>query len=261
MSSRRPSRPGPSRPGASGPAAPAVDTAVVEQAVAELRRRLQGAGRRDVAAQLHRELGDDVPLHGLKPADTHRIGLELLRRHRTGGLPFALAAGDLLFNGNLEEGQVGAQLVGALARLVTGGDFERFDAWAATLTNPHTADALGLSCIAPAMAAKPSIGIRLQTWAKDESPWRRRAALAAFIPLVREGRFLTDALDVAALVMTDPHPAVREAVATVMVEASRLQAGRVAEFLAAWKDRAPADLLRPAAAKLSPEQRAAVLGE
>ncbi len=255
MASRRPDR---SRP--SGPPAPAVDMAVVEQAIAEVRRRLQGAGRREVAAQLHRELGDDVPLYGCKPADTHHIGLELLRRHRTGGLPFALAAGDLLFNGNLEEGQVGAQLVGALARLVTGGDFDRFEAWAASLTNPQTADALGLSCLAPAMAAKPSIAMRLQGWAKDASPWRRRAALAAFVPLVREGRFLTDAFEVTELVMTDPHPAVREAVANLMVEASRLQAERVAEFLLGWKGRAPEDLLRPAADKLSPDQRTAVLG-
>ncbi len=235
--------------------------AQVEQLVGDLRRRLKQAGRQDVAAQIRRTVGADVPCYGVKAADVHRIGMELVRRLRTGGLPLTLEFADPLWkSGSLEEGLVAGQAIAALARLVTGGDFERADAWADSLNNAQTADALATSLVAHSLAAKPSLVQKLQEWAKASSPWRRRAAVAAFGPLVREGRFLTDALGVAELLMTDEHPDVQAGVGNMLMEASRLQAPRVAEFLREWRDRAPQSLLRIAATKLPPEERKSVLG-
>ena len=229
--------------------------------MSELRRRLERSGRRDVAAQLRRTLGEGVPCYGIKAAEVHAIGLEAVRRLRSGGLARTMEIADELFKtGNLEEGLIGAQLVGALARLIGSGEFERFDAWADTLTNAQTADALATQCISRSMAAKPSIAMRLVDWAKSPSPWRRRAAVMAFAPLVREGRFMTDALTVAEVVMTDLHEDVQRGVGTMLLEATRLQAPRVVEFLAPWKEKAPRLLLQTAATKLSGEDRAAVLG-
>lgn len=243
------------------PEQPQIDRAQVEQHVNDVRNRLKRAGRPDVAGQKRKSLGADVSCYGVKPPDVHQIGLDALRRVRSAGLPMTIAiAGDLFSTGNVEEGIVGAQMVASLARLVTGNDFDAFDRWANGLTNAQTADALGTSCISPAMAAKPSIALRLQDWAKAESPWRRCAALAAFVPVVREGRFLTDALSVAELVMTDEHEDVQRAVGTMLMEAARLQADRVVEFLKMWKDRSPKLLLQTAATKLGGEQRTSILG-
>ncbi len=190
----------------------------------------------------------------------HQIGLDAVRRLRSGGLPLSMAIADpLLAGGNLEEGMAGTQIVGALARLISGADFERFDKWAGSLTNAQTADALGTGCIGPAMAATPSLALKLLDWAKSPSPWRRRAAVAAFVPLVREGRFLTDAISVAELLMEDSHEDVQRGVGTMFLEASRLQAPRVVEFLASWKHTSPTLLLQVAATKLSQADRAAVL--
>ncbi|MEX2431676.1 MAG: DNA alkylation repair protein [Dehalococcoidia bacterium] len=244
-----------------GPPAPAVDPAQVEQLVDDVRKRLTQAGRQDVAVQLKRAWGPDLPCYGVKAADVHRIGLESVRRMRTGGIALALEFADpLMKSGYLEEGLVAAQVIGASARLITGGDFERVDPWAEALTNGQAADALATSFVAHALAAKPSLVLKLQEWAKSPNPWRRRAAVAAFGPLVREGRFLTDALDVAALLVTDDHPDVQAAVGSMLMEASRLKAPRVVEFLTQWKDKAPRPLLQAAATKLSPQDREAILG-
>ena len=229
--------------------------------LAELRRRLGRAGRGDVAAQLKRSLGEGVPCYGIKPAEVHNIGLEAVRQLRSGGMPLTLeVAGDLFKSGNLEEGLIGAQLVGALARHIGGGDFPRFEAWAGKLNNPQTADALATQCISRAMAAKPSIALRLLEWTKSSNPWLRLAAVSSFAPLVREGRFMTDALSVAEPVMNDEHEAVQRGVGTLLMEATRLQAPRVVEFLSAWKGKAPRLVMQLAATKLSGAERAAVLG-
>ena len=180
------------------PPPPAIDQALVDRTVEDLRKRLGRAARSEVAAQLKASLGGGVSCYGVKPAEVHNIGLETVRRVRSPGLPLTLAISDALFkSGKLEEGLIGAQLVGAMARHIGGGDYDRFDSWAGTLDNAQTADALATLCISRAMAAKPSIAMRLLEWAKSDHPWRRRAAVMSFAPLVREGRFLTDALEVA----------------------------------------------------------------
>lgn len=253
MTSRRYQRPSPSPP---------PDAAVVDGAVAEVRRRLQAAARRNVAEQIRKEAGRDVPCYGVRPSEVHKIGLDSLRKLRSSGLPTTIAIADPLFkSGNVEEALVGAQIVGALARLITGADFERIAPWGDNLTTAQAADALGASCLCPSLAAKPSLVKTMREWARSSNPSRRRAAVSAFGPLVREGRFMTDALEVAEIVMEDPDEEVQRGVGAMLLEATRLQSDRVIEFLERWKDRSPRLILQVASAKLQPAQRGRVLGQ
>lgn len=243
------------------PPRPERDSEAIDRAVSELRRRLNAAAKPATAGELRRAVGADVPVYGVNAAEVHRIGLELVRRLRSAPPALSLDIADVLFmTGNLEEGLVAAQVLGGTARHIGGGEFARFDAWAGALTNAQTADGLAMSGISKALAAKPSLAMRLMDWAKSPSAWRRRAAVSSFIPLVREGRFLTDALAVAELVMADEHPEVQRGVGTLLLEASRLNAARIVEFLQAWKDRAPRLVMQIAATKLPPADRSAVLG-
>ena len=252
MTNRRYQRPAP---------APPPDPALVESSAEEVRRRLRQAGRRDAADRIRKEVGRDVPCYGVPSAEVYRIGLDLVRRLRAAGLPATLAIADNLFRtGNVEEGLVGAQIVGALARLITGDDFQRIEPWGDTLTAPQTADALGASCLSPALAAKPSLVKTMREWARSSNPSKRRAAVSAFGPLVREGRFMTDALEVAEVVMRDESEEVQRGVGTMLMEATRLRSDRVVEFLAEWKEQSPRLILQTAATKLQPNQRAEVLG-
>ena len=233
----------------------------MESSATEVRRRLRQAGRRDAADRIRKEVGRDVPCYGVPPADVYRIGLDLVRRLRAAGLPTTIAIADNLFRtGNVEEGLVGAQIVGALARLITGDDFQRIEPWGDTLTAPQTADALGSNCLSPSLAAKPSLVKTMREWARSSNPSKRRAAVSAFGPLVREGRFMTDALEVAEVVMRDDSEEVQRGVGTMLMEATRLKADRVVEFLVEWKEESPRLILQTAATKLQPGQRSEVLG-
>ena len=241
--------------------APPPDPALVEGSANEVRRRLRQAGRKDVAERICKEAGRDAPCYGVPSAEVYRIGLDLVRRLRSVGLPATIAIADNLFRtGNVEEGLVGAQIVGALARLITGDDFQRIEPWGDTLTAPQTADALGANCLSPALAAKPSLVRTMREWARSPNPSKRRAAVSAFGPLVREGRFMTDALEVAEVVMEDDSEEVQRGVGTMLMEATRLRSDRVVEFLMEWREQSPRLILQTAAAKLQPAQRGQVLG-
>ena len=248
-------------PQPTGPAPLDIDQAKVDNTADEIRERLKRAGRGEIADQLRKSYGEALPCYGVRPADVHNIGMDYVRRLRSAGYPTSVALADNLFRtGNLEEGMIGAQIVGALARFIAGGDFERFDRWAATLTNPQTAEALGTQCISRAMSGKPSIALRLEEWAKGPNVWKRIAAVTSFSPLVREGRFMTDALTVAEPLMTDSHADVQQAVGTMLMEMTRLQAPRVVEFLTPWKGKGPETIMKLAATKLTGPDREAVLG-
>jgi 3-methyladenine DNA glycosylase AlkD len=249
------------QPQPSGPTPLDVDTEAVSIIVIEIRARLTKAGRRDQADNLKKAFGDDVPCYGITAIDLHNIGMDYVRRLRSPGYAASVAVADDLFStGNLEEGLIGAQLLGASARHIGGSDFERFDLWAAKLTNPQTAEALGTQCISRAMSGKPSIALRLLEWAKSSSIPKKIAAVSSFSPLVREGRFMTDALTVAEPLMTDASEDVQQAVGTMLMEMTRLQAPRVVEFLGPWKGTGPTIIMHLAATKLAGQDRAAVLG-
>lgn len=225
-----------------------------------MRKQLTAAANDAVARDVRQALGAAVPCYGVPASHVHAIAIDIVRRTRTGGLALALdIAGPLFRSGNLEEGMIAAEVVNAQARHIGGGDFERFESWLGAVTNAVNVDGLA-HLVSRAVAAKPSLVNRLKEWAKSPNRLRRRAALVPFGPLVREGRFLTDALSVAELVMTDTDPEVQDGVAGILMEASRLQGERVAEFLLAWRGRAAPELLRLGASKLTPDRRAAVLG-
>ena len=249
------------RPAQQAAPVPQVDRELVANTVSDVRKRLQGAGRKEQAEQLRRAYGDDLPCYGVKPVEVHNIGLDLVRRLRSPGYAATVAIAEELYKSrNLEEGLVGAQIMGAMARHIGGADFDRFEAWANWLSSPQSADALGVQCISRAMAGRPSIALKLVEWAKSDVPWRRIAAVSSFSPLVREGRFMTDALTVAEELMTDESEEVQKAVGTMLMEMTRLKSPRVVEFLEPWKGKAQRSIVQAAATKLTGADRQAVLG-
>ena len=243
------------------PPAPAPDPELVRRLLLAVRTKLRSAASERIAAQMQRTYGEKVQCLGISAAQVHHIGLDMVRQMRTGGLALSLEVADPLWrSGVLEEGLAGAQIVGAMGRHIGGGDFERFEQWAGALTNRATADALALQLVSRAVAARPSLVNRLRDWTQSSRPELRRTAVMSFVPLVREGRFLTDAFSVIERVMQDLDPQVQEGAGIVLMEASRLQADRIFGFLQQWQGKSPAQLLTRAAAKLSASQRSQLLG-
>ena len=249
------------RPVQQVPVVPHVDQDSVDRTIRDIRKRLQGAGRKDQADLLRSAYGNDLLCYGVKLLDVHNIGMDFVRRLRSPGYSLSVAiAEELYMSRNLEEGLIGAQLMGAMARHISGSDFDRFEIWAGSLSNPQSAEALAVQCLSRAMAGKPSIALKLVEWAKSDVPWYRVAAVSAFSPLVRDGRFMTDALTVAEELMTDESEDVQKAVGNMLMEMTRLKSDRVVEFLGSWTGRAQRSIVQVAATKLMGADRRAVLG-
>ena len=204
--------------------------------------------------------GNSVPCHGVDQIKTHHIGLEMVRRTRSGGIELAFAIGESLWNSSmLEERSIAAQLIGAMGRHISGNDFDRFEVWSASLTNHANADSLAMNMISRSLGNKPSLVNRLKQWVEHPNQEIRRSAVMSFVPLVRQGRFFSDAFSVLEYVMEDASLQVQEAVGTVLMESARMNKDRVMEFIRPWIGKSPRTILSKAAEKLSPAQRDEVL--
>ena len=163
--------------------------------------------------------------------------------------------------GNIEEGVIAKIILSSQARLIGGDDFVLFEVWVKHLTNSLNTDALSSHIVSRSLAGKPSLVKNLTIWAKDQSKWLRRAASMSFVPLVREGRFVTDALSVSDVLIEDSDYFVQQGVGNLLMEMTRLNSDRVVEFLLERKDRANPLVLRIASTKLKPEQRTQILNK
>ena len=173
------------------PAPPGPDMGEVEQLVREVRQKLRSAADPRTAEEHRRYFRAPLECSGVKAPEVHRIGTDLARHIRSKGLAFALELADPLWSsGNLEEGMVANQQVGAFTRHIGGREFDRFDRWVDSLSNWVNTDGIATHLISRALAGRPSMAGRLLEWAGSPSPWRRRASVVSFGPLVREGRFL-----------------------------------------------------------------------
>ena len=239
---------------------PAATEQFSEKCVTEIRRKLHNASQKNTADQIRKSVNEDIDCYGVTTTDTHKIGLDAVRKLRAEGLSQTIHIADALFQSlKYEEALIGGQLVGALARLISASDFENISPWVDLINSPRTADSFAINCISPCLAAKPSLVKTMREWARSDNASKRRSSISSFNPLVREGRFLTDALEVAAILMKDNNADVQRGVGTMLLEATRLQAGRVIEFLEEWKGYSSPNIFQIATSKLRPDQRSKLL--
>lgn len=240
------------------PVTPSPD--LVEQYISDIRKKLRASASEKQISQWKRLFGDSIPCHGVDPIRTHHIGLEMVRRTRSGGIELAFALGESLWNSSkLEERSIAAQLVGAMGRHISGSDFDRFAVWASSLTNHANADSLAMNLISRSLGNKPSLVNKLKQWAEHPNQDIRRSAVMSFVPLVRQGRFFSDAFSVLECVMEDSSPQVQEAVGTVLMESARMNKDRVMEFIRPWIGKSPRTIMSKAAEKLTDAQRDEIL--
>jgi 3-methyladenine DNA glycosylase AlkD len=84
----------------------------------------------------------------------------------------------------------------------------------------------------------------LRHWAKSENRWMRRAAAVSLIVPVKNGEFLSDALAISGLLLTDKEDMVQKGYGWLLKEASRKHQDEVFDFVMRNKKAMPRTALR-----------------
>jgi 3-methyladenine DNA glycosylase AlkD len=167
-----------------------------------------------------------------------------------------------LWRGRMEEGSLVCHVYKRFAKKFGGEDFRVFERWLDTYVNNwgHTD---GVSCwmFAGAIANDPALVSRLRPWTRSKNRWKRRAAAVSLVPSARKGLHTGEILDIASRLLEDPDDMVQKGVGWLLKETYPKKSKEVMRFLLPWRDRTTRLVLRYAAEKMTPEDRARVLAK
>jgi 3-methyladenine DNA glycosylase AlkD len=227
----------------------------MHQASEEIRRRLMSRGSTEGAEKTRRYFREPVATYGCSSSDTKAVAEELAPTLKRDLGQTLTVAGELIEAGFLEEQWVATALLAKVKRQLTAEHVDQLDEWVNSLTNWASVDTFCTQIVGPLVERNPETAERLLGWAASPCRWRRRAAAVSLVPTARRGGMLQEVFGLADLLMEDRDDMVQKGVGWLLKEASKRHRGEVREYLLAWRDRAPALVLRYASEKLPPGQR------
>jgi len=174
----------------------------------------------------------------------------------------AMALADaLIADPYLETKSVGIELVARYRRAFTPALLPRWKRWLARnhSANWATTDAICGLLIGPLLVDIPALAPRMRSWARHRNLWVRRASSVALIPLVRAGRALDLAYDVATILRPDPHDLIHKAVGWTLREAGKIDAARLERYLRVNGRSIPRTTVRYAIERFPPALRRRLL--
>jgi 3-methyladenine DNA glycosylase AlkD len=212
-------------------------------------------GSAEGVEKTRRYFRESVATYGCSSSDVKAVAEELAPTLKRDLGQTLIVVGELIEAGVLEEQWVATALLAKVKRQLTAEHVDRVDDWVNSLTNWASVDTFCTQIVNALVERNPETVGRLRGWAASPSRWRRRAAAVSLVPTARRGMMLAEVFGLADLLMEDRDDMVQKGVGWLLKEASKRHQGEVREYLLAWRDRAPALVLRYASEKLPPGQR------
>jgi 3-methyladenine DNA glycosylase AlkD len=223
-------------------------------------RHLHAHGSPAHAAGVQRFFTQAVRSYGWYAADLRRYAREM-HKALASDPALLLDVAERLFTGAvLEEKALAVTMLAPSLRRFGSAEFARFERWLGKVSSWADHDALTMYLIGPMMAAGPARAQRPLVWAASPNRWRRRAAAVSLIHGIRRGRFYGEAAAVTDRLLDDRDDMVQKGLGWLLREWAKHDPKAALPVLMDIRPRASRLVLRTGCEKLSPAQRAVVLG-
>ncbi len=199
--------------------------------------------------------------HGVRSSTVHRIARGVYREIK----PWPKAQRErflteLWKSGKLEEGVIACHAYRRFAKDFGAGDFRTFDRWLERYVhNWANCDGLAGWLVAGAIRNRPELIAKLDGWTRSKNRWRRRAAIVTLLQEAKAGGNTAAIFRICTLLRGDADVMVQKGVGWVLKETYPAKPREVRKFLRDWRATAPRLLLRIAAEKMTPKDRAWLL--
>jgi len=169
-------------------------------------------------------------------------------------------AGALWRGGRLEESGAVIYVYRRLSKQFGKTEFRLFETWLDRYVNTWAnCDGLASWLLSAAVANDPSLISHLTGWTRSRNRWKRRAAIVSLLQEAKQGRHTREILGIAKRLIADDDDMVQKGVGWVLKEAYPKKPRAVVEFLKGPGADANRLVLRIAAEKMNPRDRAATL--
>jgi len=225
------------------------------------RQRLRAAAEPDLAAGVRNFFREPVDPYGVRSPHVQSISRSVYQALKR----WPVAQRDQLMtplweSGKLEEGVIVAHVYRRFANELGEREFAMFERWLDRyVRNWSHCDGVASWLLAGAIRNQPRLIEKLAPWTRSKNRWKRRAAAVALLQEAKAGRHTDSIFEICTLLRDDRDDLVQKGVGWILKEAYPKRPREVMAFLKDWRASAPRLLLRIAAEKMSPRDRAWLL--
>jgi len=167
---------------------------------------------------------------------------------------------ELWKSGTGEEGNLAIYLYRHFRKQCASCEFHLFEKWIDRYVNNWGhCDGVAHYLISASIENEPELASLLPPWTASANRWKRRAAAVSLVHAARSGGHTALILQIAERMLADQDDLVRKGVGLLLKEAYAAKPREVVRFLKSRRKQTPRIVLRIAAEKMSPADRAVVL--
>jgi 3-methyladenine DNA glycosylase AlkD len=229
--------------------------------IARIRQELAEQADPGIQKTSKRFFKEDIVSYGMKTASVIAIAKKYWKEVK--GRPkaeiFSLCE-DLYQSGYIEESFIVSNWAHALSGRYEREDLAVFRRWIDTyITNWASCDGFCNHTMGDFVEKYPEYTEELKRWTQSENRWMRRAAAVSLIVPAKHGKFLSESIEIAGLLLTDSDDMVQKGYGWLLKEASRKHTSEVFAYVMKNKQVMPRTALRYAIELMPKDLRAGAM--
>jgi 3-methyladenine DNA glycosylase AlkD len=218
----------------------------MDPVITQIRKELKAQADPEIRKTSQRFFKEDISCYGMKTATVVAIAKRYWKEVK--GRPraeiFSLCE-ELYQSGYMEESFIVSEWAHALSGRYEREDLEIFQRWIDTyITNWASCDGFCNHTIGDFIGQYPEYIKELKRWTQSENRWMRRAAAVSLIVPAKHGKFLTESMEIADLLLTDRDDMVQKGYGWLLKEASRKHTNEIFSYVMKNKRVMPRTALR-----------------
>ena len=223
--------------------------------VSRLKKELEEKGNAETRESGKHFFKEEVLLYGLKTAVVTKISKEYFKELKgfSRNKIFTLCE-SLWQSGYLEEGIIACNWAYAIHKQFEPQDLTVFENWIGKyVSNWAACDTLCNHTVGTFIDMYPPAVERLKVWARSTNRWMKRASAVTLIIPARHGKFLTDIMEIADILLPDPDDMVQKGYGWMLKAASEAHQNEIFRYVVSNKAVMPRTALRYAIEKMPSE--------
>lgn len=224
----------------------------MSQIVEEISRELIANSDEQLRKSSQHFFKEEIRCYGIKSATVANIGKEHFKAIKD--LPKAEIfdfCNELWQSGIIEESFVACHWSYAVSKKYAPDDLIVFEKWIDTYVNNWAScDTLCNHTVGELVETYPELISELKRWATSSNRWMKRAAAVSLIIPARHGKFLSDILEIADILLMDSDDMVQKGYGWMLKAASQAHEKEIFEYVMSKKSVMPRTALRYAIEKM-----------
>jgi 3-methyladenine DNA glycosylase AlkD len=222
-----------------------------------IRKDLKNRANKKNAEGMKRYFQETIKTYGVSVPDARNVARKYYPEIRQMDLEDIIKISEsLLKDGYMEEGIVAFELLEKSKRNLNASALTIFEKWLDKyVSNWAHCDELSAHLIGYIIEKNPEISRQLIRWTSSSNRWKRRSAAVSFVLLARNGKNLSETLEIASRLKTDNDDMVQKGVGWLLKEASKKDQKAIVSFVRNNKSVMPRTTLRYAIEKMPEKTR------